>query len=853
MKGKQVKKSGKRNSLPKYNPNRRPEDMSLEEWQIALRRQAASRECLIVKPIDFAREGYFNVDNPQTGRKYSVVYRGQSSPWNYCSCPDFHTNQLGTCKHLEAVGLAADGKYARKTYRLPDRSTVYLDYKGQPRVRIRLGGEHKEEMTVLASKYFDSDLTLLDEYYDKFGEFLEAAKEIDPATKCVDDAFNFIIRKRADRLRNNLADAMPDMTDGLLSTDLYPYQREGAEFIFRHGRAIIADEMGLGKTIQAIAGAMLLKRNGFVGSVWIICPTSLKYQWKSEIKKFSGEDALVVEGNVTERAKTLDTNPAFFKIISYHSMVNTIRYGLKSMPDMVVYDEVQRLKNWDTKMSRTMRLLKSDYTVALSGTPLENKLSELYSVMQLVDQFVLGPYWKFVNDTTDTDSTGRITGYKNLNSIGDTLRQVMIRRTKKSVKIQMPPRVDKNLLVPTTTEQLAIHDDCKWNVSILISRWRRLGFLSEKDRMRLMLLLSTMRMVADSTFILDQKTRHDTKIDEAISIVNDVVESGDDKIVIFSQWERMQRLMAAELEARGIDFRFLHGGVSSTKRGSLINDFMTDPACRVFLSTDAGSTGLNLQAASIVINLDLPWNPAVLEQRIARIYRLGQPRQIQVINMVSVGTIEVNMLDTLAFKTGLFEGVLDGGDDTVILNDKKFDRIAELLDNNLDLEKGTVNLPDNETETGADTEFETPEPEDDNDESEYEYISEPDDNESDSPEPTETENSQEENSEEPSPENGPASAQSRPGENAAENALPREKPDGPTATPESELINKGMEFLGGLAKALSSQESRKRLVDSIVKEDPATGQTTLSIPVADKATVANVLNLIAGIFSSINK
>lgn len=849
MKGKQVKKSGKRNSLPKYNPNRRPEDMSLEEWQIALRRQAASKEYLIVKPIDFAREGYFNVTNPQTGRKYSVVYRGQSSPWNYCSCPDFHTNQLGTCKHLEAVGLAADGKYARKKYRMPDRSTVYLDYKGQPRVRIRLGGEHKEEMTLLASKYFDSDLTLFDEFYDKFGEFLEAAKEIDPATKCVDDAFNFIIRKRADRLRNNIADATPDMTDGLLSTDLYPYQREGAEFIFRHGRAIIADEMGLGKTIQAIAGAMLLKQNGFVGSVWIICPTSLKYQWKNEIKKFSGEDALVVEGNVTERAKTLDTNPAFFKIISYHSMVNTIRYGLKSMPDMVVYDEVQRLKNWDTKMSRTMRLLKSDYTVALSGTPLENKLSELYSVMQLVDQFVLGPYWKFVNDTTDTDSTGRITGYKNLNIIGDTLRQVMIRRTKKSVKLQMPPRVDKNLHVPTTKEQLAIHDDCKWNVSILISRWRRLGFLSEKDRMRLMLLLSTMRMVADSTFILDQKTRHDTKIDEAISIVNDVVESGDDKIVIFSQWERMQRLMAAELEARGIGFRFLHGGVPSAKRGALINDFMTDHACRVFLSTDAGSTGLNLQAASIVINLDLPWNPAVLEQRIARVYRLGQPRQIQVINMVSVGTIEVNMLDTLAFKTGLFEGVLDGGDDTVILNDKKFDRIAELLDNNLDLEKETVNFPDNETETGADTEFETPESEDDNDESEYEYISEADDNESDSPELTETENSQEENSEEPSPENDPTSAQPRPGENA----LPREKPDSPTATPESELINKGMEFLGGLAKALSSQESRKRLVDSIVKEDPATGQTTLSIPVADKATVANVLNLMAGIFSSINK
>lgn len=862
MKKNSTAKGSGQSSRPKYNPNRKPDSMTLEEWQVALRRQAAKAEALVVRKGDFAREGYFSVTSPRSGNHYSVVFRGLSSSWNYCSCPDFKTNRLGTCKHLEAVAMAADGKYAAKKYRLPACTTVYLDYKGERRVRVRIGGGHSEEMSGLIGEYFDDDLTLREEKYGCFHDFMEKAREIDPATRCFDDALEFVIGRREAERRNRIADSCGSLTDGLLKVPLYPYQKEGAEFAFRHGRCVIADEMGLGKTVQAIACAKLLRKHGLAASVWIVCPTSLKYQWRNEIRKFAGEEAMVVEGDVVARAHKLSEDSVFFKIISYQSLVNTIRFGLKRMPDMIVYDEVQRLKNWDTKMARTMRRLRSDYVVAISGTPLENRLSELYSVMQLVDQFALGPYWQFTAETTQTDEIGKIVGYRNLNEVGDKLKDVLIRRTKSSVRLQMPSRVDKSLFVTMTKEQRAIHDDCKWNVGILIHRWHRSDFLSERDRLRLMQLLATMRMACNSTFIIDQKTRHDTKIDEAVNIINDTIESGDEKIVIFSQWERMQRILAAELENRGIGFRFLHGGVPSAKRGVMIDEFLNDPECRVFLSTDAGSTGLNLQRASIVINLDLPWNPAVLEQRIGRVYRLGQDRQVQVINMVAANTIEESMLGTLAFKSGLFEGVFDGGEGTVALNDRKFGRIAELLDEEFqeedvketDTTYGNGEYEESSQETEEDvfdeTDTDTPEHiEDDILEEEYEEIADGD-------YPTEAAGADNESAPDKVPESQPSGADEQIGgqndagadANGADGSGSRSKElsDAP-----QELIARSVEVLGGLAKAISTPETRKRLVDTLVKEDPATGKVSINIPVKDRETVSGILDMMAGFLSSL--
>lgn len=150
--------------------------------------------------------------------------------------------------------------------------------------------------------------------------------------------------------------------------------------------------------------------------------------------------------------------------------------------------------------------------------------------------------------------------------------------------------------------------------------------------------------------------------------------------MVFSQWSKMQDLVARELEERGLPYEYLHGGVPAPERRNLVERFRQPDGSRIFLSTDAGGVGLNLQAASTVVNLDLPWNPAVLEQRIARVHRLGQQRNVRVANFVAEGTIEHGMLSVLRFKKGLFEGVLDGGADEIYMDGTRLQKFMESVE-----------------------------------------------------------------------------------------------------------------------------------------------------------------------------
>ena len=204
-------------------------------------------------------------------------------------------------------------------------------------------------------------------------------------------------------------------------------------------------------------------------------------------------------------------------------------------------------------------------------------MEELYSIMQFVDQFCLGPYYQFLDQTVVRSDTGKVVSYKNLNAIGEQMKNVLIRRRKKDVALQLPGRMDKVLFVPMTEQQRNMHDEYQSIVSQLVFKWTKTRFLSEKDRKRLLLMLSQMRMLCDSTYILDQKTRYDTKVEETLNILRNVFESGDEKVVIFSQWERMTRLIAKELDVLGVRYEYLHGGIPSEARKNLTDNFTELP------------------------------------------------------------------------------------------------------------------------------------------------------------------------------------------------------------------------------------------------------------------------------------
>lgn len=789
----------------------KPDNMSLEEWQRTLRRQAAEREMLNVQAVDATLcPGEYRVINPKSREEYKVVFRAENSTWNYCSCMDFKTSQLGTCKHLEAVKLKLNGH--PHVVNTPSYSSVYLSYRNGRKVSLRIGSNHREEMEQLAKQYFDSHSHLRDEAFPIFDQFLSAAAHFDSDFRCYQDAIDFVVDRRENIRRCKLVEEKynNEQLDILLNTQLYPYQKEGIRFAAKAGRAIIADEMGLGKTIQAIGTAELLLREGFVDNILIVCPTSLKYQWKREIERFTHREVLVIEGLHTRRIEQYKM-PQPYKIVSYNSVCNDLKVLRCMETDMVIMDEVQRLKNWDTQIARAARHINSQYTVLLSGTPLENKLEELYSIVELADQFALAPYYKFRNDHILCDETGKVIGYQNLNTIKKRLQHIMIRRRKSDVHLQLPGRMDQNLFVPMTKEQREMHEEFKSGVAALVLKWKRMHFLSEKDRKRLLLLLSQMRMVCDSTFILDQQSRYDTKIDELMNILDSYLVGGNGKVVVFSGWERMTRLVAQELTQRGVRFEYLHGGIPSAKRKDLVNNFTDQPDSRVFLSTDAGSTGLNLQAASLIVNLDLPWNPAVLEQRIARIYRIGQQRNIQVINLVSADSFEEQMIARLKFKSSLFEGALDGGEDTIFANDDKFKGIMSLVADSVEEDTSSGVLPCIPMEAPEETEV-------------------------------------------PRKDLTPSTQTSLFSEVSGESDLSdhSDLSDKPSSSP-TDLINQGTTFLSNLVQTLSSPEQTKQLLDTIVHEDPATGQTSIRIPVPDRQTVQNLFSLLGQFLASGNK
>ena len=667
----------------------KPADMGLEEWQVALRRQQAEREHFAINETsEQFSPGEYSVRNPRSRRQYKVIYRGAYSPWNYCSCPDFRTSGLGTCKHVEGVKLWLQAMGKEVHNEEPAYTSIYMDYHGERSIRIRIGESHKRELSALAGEYFDQASVLRPEAYARFDTFIEKARSIDPSLRCYPDALEAVISERERQQREALVKSVytDDMLDGLLSGKLYPYQKEGVRFAFKAGKAIIADEMGLGKTVQAICCAEIFLREKLAESVLIVCPTSLKYQWKREIERWTapshsslkgdstGQRVLIIEGYASKRLE-LYNSPTPYKIVSYQSLANDIKALDHLSTDLLIMDEVQRLKNWNTQLAQAVRRIDAHYSVLLSGTPLENKLDELVSIVQLADPYCLGPLYKFRYDHIITDPvSGKALGYKNLGDIRDKLKDTLIRRTKQSVQLQLPKRTDQFLIIPMTPEQSSRHEELRTAVARLVSKWQRTGNLSEEERRRLLLMFGQMRMLADSTFIIDQDkdNHHDVKVGELLNILDDALCGGEEKIVVFSEWERMIRLVAMELDARGIRYEMLHGNVPSHKRSELIERFQSERDCRIFLSTDTGSTGLNLQVASILINLDLPWNPAILEQRIGRIYRIGQEVPVQVLSLVSKDSIEEGMIERLRFKQSMFAGALDGGNDTILLSDEKF-------------------------------------------------------------------------------------------------------------------------------------------------------------------------------------
>jgi superfamily II DNA or RNA helicase len=650
-----------------------------DEDEIALRRWRGSTEIVGIEALE-AEHPIFGTFRARsgTGGSYEVEIRSLHGFTNSCGCIDHRVNALGTCKHIEGVLAALRRRGARAFRQIAAaggaRVEVFVDRCNTPRPRVAWPISDANDLRAVRDwlhQWLAPDGTLgedPEQVAALVAAYPTAPAKVRRSLRVSRHLGSWLERHRRQRSRQEARAAfLAEIAAGTASFDLVrlpllPYQRDGMLHLAFGERALLADEMGLGKTVQAIAACELLARRKDISRVLVVCPASLKAEWEEQIARFTDRPARSVFGARPQRLAAY-AEPGFFTIVNYEQVlpdaedINTI---LK--PEVVVLDEAQRIKNWQTKTARRVKSLRSPYAFVLTGTPVENRIDELYSIVQYLDPELVGPLFRFNRDFYALDERGRPVDYRNLAELRSRVEPVLLRRRKSDVESELPGRTVKTYFVPMADEQRQRYEDYQAPAARLMAIAQRRP-LTKAEFDRLQMLLACMRMVCDTPAILDPTCRVSPKLEELERVLGDLFEEPARKVIVFSEWERMLALVRELAAEMGVEAAWHTGSVPQERRRAEIMRFKKDPACRLFLSTDSGSVGLNLQAASAVVNVDLPWNPARLEQRIARAWRKHQTRSVTVVNLVCEDSIEHGILHLIGQKQALADGLLDGQGD----------------------------------------------------------------------------------------------------------------------------------------------------------------------------------------------
>ncbi|MFO8031257.1 MAG: SNF2-related protein [Desulfohalobiaceae bacterium] len=613
------------------------------------------------------------------GRQYVVTLHDPFQGLGHCSCPDFNTNQLGTCKHLLALCnrlLNKEDLQQAKKELFPFVDVYWDCVHSAPHQFCERPQEEISQIQPALQTYFDQNGLFRFSDLGRMLDFMQAVqdcKQVRVREEVQNRVQEYLLQKEVQELSQ--AD-LPSMQG--LQASLYPYQEEGVRFGLYRKAALIGDEMGLGKTLQAIVLGLLKKEVFGFKRVLVVTLASLKEQWKREVERFTPEQATVVAGSPRKREQTYFQDPALFKITNYEAVLRDVTILRRFKPDLIILDEAQRIKNFATKTADAVKSLPRKHALVLTGTPLENKLEDIYSIVQFLDPYMLAPLWRFAADhfLLSREKKDKILGYRNLELLHQKLQPLVIRRRKEDVLQDLPEQITNTYYLELAEPQVKMHNGYMQNLLPLLNK----KFLTPMDVRRIQEILLQMRRVCDCTYLIDRKTRISPKLKELEGILDELVLQSGRKMVIFSEWTTMTYLIAQQLSKMGIDFVELSGKIPVNKRQALIDEFSNNPDCKVFLSTDSGGTGLNLQAADCVLNFELPWNPARLNQRIGRVHRIGQASSsLNVINLVSKNSIEEKILAGIHLKKELFTGVFDGGVDQVEFSREKRNQMLNEL------------------------------------------------------------------------------------------------------------------------------------------------------------------------------
>ncbi|MDR2834226.1 MAG: DEAD/DEAH box helicase, partial [Streptococcaceae bacterium] len=449
--------------------------------------------------------------------------------------------------------------------------------------------------------------------------------------------------------------AMPS----IVQAQLRDYQMGGVKWLkmlshYGFG-GILADEMGLGKTLQTITYLASEKEN-WKGLAVIVAPASLTYNWLAEFEKFAPSlKVAVVSGGKDIRVDVLSqTQDIDVLVTSYASLRQDIEYYNKKEVGYLILDEAQMVKNASTKTSQALRGIKVEQKFALSGTPIENNLDELWSIFVLVLPGLFPSKQKFT--TMDKKMIAKM------------IAPFILRREKKDVLQSLPEKMENNLYVELTEEQKTVYLAYLKQIQEEVSGMDKSAF--SRNRISILAGLTRLRQICDDPHLfMDDYEGSSGKL-EFVKDLLLAAKENNRRVLLFSQFTGMLSIIERELNELGLETFYLRGSTKAQDRLRMVNEF-NEGAKDVFLiSLKAGGTGLNLTGADTVILYDLWWNPAVEEQAAGRAHRIGQTKNVEVWRMIAQGTIEERMDQLQSEKRELFAQVISG-------NDKKASQLSE--------------------------------------------------------------------------------------------------------------------------------------------------------------------------------
>jgi superfamily II DNA or RNA helicase len=446
-----------------------------------------------------------------------------------------------------------------------------------------------------------------------------------------------------------------------LAATLRPYQIEGHAWLSRLAAwgagGCLADDMGLGKTIQAIA---LLLDRAKLGPALVLAPTSVTLNWIDELRRFGPTLRPVVYHEQTDRAGCIARlGKRDVLIVSYGLLVrDAVQLASRKFATLVV-DEAQALKNPSTHRAKAARALDADFRIALTGTPLENHLGELWSLFSVVFPNLLGSWDQFRDRFAVPIERNKSVDARA--ALSRVIKPFLLRRTKQEVARELPARTEIQVPVALSSEEAALYEDARLAAVAHLTRATKQN-RDERRRFEVLAALTRLRLLASHPRLYDSASSvASSKMQRLLELLEELRDEGH-RALVFSQFTSHLALVRTELEQAGISALYLDGSTPTAMRKQLIDRFQAGEADVFLISLKAGGTGINLTAADYVIHLDPWWNPAVEDQATDRAHRIGQTKPVTVYRLISRGTVEERILAMHRDKRALVSSVLDGTD-----------------------------------------------------------------------------------------------------------------------------------------------------------------------------------------------